>query len=51
MALNRLSLIPRGVSVLTQTDCAVQQILAAALLLREVIGVGYMLAFSLKCHL
>lgn len=33
------------------SDCAVQQILAAALLLREVIWVGCMLAFSLKCHL
>lgn len=51
MTFNRLSLTLRGVSVLAQTDSAVQQILAAALLLREVIWVGYMLAFSLKCHL
>lgn len=51
MAFKRLSLTPRGVPVLAQTEPAVQQILAAALLLREVIGVGYMLAFSLKCHL
>lgn len=33
------------------SDCAVRQILAAAQLLREVIWVGCMLAFSLKCHL
>lgn len=51
MALNRLSPAARSISVSAQTCCAVRQILAAALLLREVIWVGCLLAFSLKCHL
>lgn len=51
MALNRLSPAARSISVSAQTGCAVRQILAAALLLREVIWVGCLLAFSLKCHL
>lgn len=53
MASKRLSLTARAVSVLAQTDPAVGQIPAAALLLREVIGVGCFQSemSSLRCNL